>query len=123
MKTSIKLILAILTAGVLISAHAQANITPTEVNRMMRPIHAVPYAYSQSWTDCDKVFERGYGDCKGKSMALYKLMIKSGAENVRFIVGLKTGLSHAWLQWDCNGTTYVLDPTFYDRAFLQSEIK
>ena len=54
-----------------------------------------------------------------------------GAEHVRLVIGKRTILSrrtHAWIEWDTDRGTYVLDPTinwtayradrFRDRAYI-----
>ena len=54
-------------------------------------------------------------DCKAKAVALYEKMQANGATNVRLVIGKRTSTSrqtHAWLAWDTQNGSYVLDPTF-----------
>ncbi len=55
-------------------------------------------------------------DCKAKSVALCAQHMKAaGATNVRLVIGRRTPTSkmtHAWLAWETEGGTFVLDPTF-----------
>jgi hypothetical protein len=54
-------------------------------------------------------------DCKGKALALYDRLQLNGATNVRFVIGkrrMSDSLTHAWLEWDTQMGTLLLDPTF-----------
>jgi hypothetical protein len=64
-------------------------------------------------------------DCKGKAVALYQRMHEHGARNVRLVIGRRTPVSkktHAWLEWNADGETYVLDPTINWTAYRSNEI-
>jgi len=53
-------------------------------------------------------------DCKGKAVALYQRMQLYGADHIRLVIGRRTSLSrrtHAWIEWNTDTGTYVLDPT------------
>ena len=64
-------------------------------------------------------------DCKGKAVALYQKMHANGAKNVRLVIGKRAFTSrktHAWLEWNTNGQSYVLDPTFNWAATRSEQI-
>lgn len=55
--------------------------------------------------------QRRAGDCKDKALWLCAQLRDS---SVRFVIGKTRGnarLNHAWLTWQSEGTTWILDPT------------
>jgi hypothetical protein len=95
------------------SAH-RANLPLALVNHWMSDLRAIPYGFSAEWKTPTEVQTGAVADCKGKAVALYQKMSASGAENVRLVIGKRTAMSrktHAWLEWNNGGGTYVLDPT------------
>lgn len=85
------------------------------VNLWMIKLRKIRYQYSKQWKTPAEVKSARAGDCKGKALALYELMLVNGATNVRFVIGkrrLGDSLTHAWLEWEGNDANYILDPTF-----------
>ena len=85
------------------------------VNEWMIELRAMPYRYSREWQTPSEVEAVRAADCKGKALALYDRMQLNGAANVRFVIGKRRAtdsLTHAWLEWDTEAGTVLLDPTF-----------
>jgi len=90
------------------------NVSLTLVNHWLEDLRAIPYAFSPEWKTPAEVESGPVADCKGKAVALYEKMHVRGAEHVRLVIGKRTALSrrtHAWLEWNTDSGTYVLDPT------------
>jgi predicted transglutaminase-like cysteine proteinase len=84
------------------------------VNQWMGELRAIPYGFSVEWKTPAEVQNGPAADCKGKAVALYQRMHAAGAQNVRLVIGKRTVLSrktHAWLEWNTEAGTFVLDPT------------
>lgn len=84
------------------------------VNQWMGELRAIPYGFSTEWKTPAEVQNGPAADCKGKAVALYERMHAAGAQNVRLVIGKRTMFSrktHAWLEWNTDGGTFVLDPT------------
>ena len=95
------------------------------VNHWIDDLRRVPYIYDLEWRTPSEVEARGRADCKGKALTLYRWMRSYGARNVRLIVGMRAPtdqLTHTWLEWDKDGSSYVLDPTFNDRITPVEEV-
>ena len=87
----------------------------TVVNEWMIELRAMPYRYSREWKTPLEVEAARVADCKGKALALYDRMQLNGAANVRFVIGKRRAndsLTHAWLEWETEMGTVLLDPTF-----------
>ena len=85
------------------------------VNAWMGDLRDIPYGYQPAWRTPAEVESRQPADCKGKAVALYERMKAHGATNVRLVIGKRASTSrktHAWLEWETAGGSYVLDPTF-----------
>ena len=85
------------------------------VNDWMIELRAMPYRYSREWQTPSEVEAARVADCKGKALALYDRLQLNGATNVRFVIGkrrMSDSLTHAWLEWDTQMGTLLLDPTF-----------
>jgi len=85
------------------------------VNEWMSDLREIPYGYQMIWKTPSEVASRNPADCKGKAVALYERMQAHGATNVRLVIGKRaptSRMTHAWLEWQTNGASYVLDPTF-----------
>jgi predicted transglutaminase-like cysteine proteinase len=85
------------------------------VNEWMIELRAMPYRYSREWQTPFEVESRRAADCKGKALALYDRLQLNGAANVRLVIGkrrVSDSLTHAWLEWDTQLGTLLLDPTF-----------
>jgi hypothetical protein len=96
-------------------SHSSGPVSLKIVNQSMINLHAIRYRYSKQWKTPDEVQFLRTADCKGKAIALYDEMVAEGAENVRLIIGqYRAGdsLTHAWVEWDTENGSYVLDPTF-----------
>jgi predicted transglutaminase-like cysteine proteinase len=85
------------------------------VNQWMGDLRSIPYGFTAMWKTPAEAQSGAPADCKAKAMALYEKMQKNGATNVRLVIGKRTFSSrqtHAWLAWDTQDGSYVLDPTF-----------
>lgn len=85
------------------------------VNGWMTSLRMMPYQYSHQWRTPYEVEMDRFGDCKGKALVLYGWMRSRGASNLRLVIGkrrLEDVLTHAWLEWDTQAGSFVLDPTF-----------
>jgi hypothetical protein len=94
------------------------------VDRWIGDLRSIPYGFTREWKTPAETQSGAPADCKAKSVALYKTMLEHGASNVRLVIGKRTSTSrstHAWLEWDSDAGTYVLDPTIHWRAFRASE--
>jgi len=95
------------------------------VNQWMTELRAIPYRYSTYWQTPGEVDLEQAADCKGKAVALYAEMRRNGAKNVRVVIGkrrIESPVTHAWLEWDTKGGSYVLDPTFNEMPIKTAEI-
>src|SRR5204863_8050772 len=95
------------------------------VNHWIQGLREIPYGFSAEWKTPQEVETAPMADCKGKAVALYKIMHEHGARNVRLVIGRRTptsGKTHAWLEWSTEGETYVLDPTINWMAYRTTEI-
>jgi predicted transglutaminase-like cysteine proteinase len=107
------------------SAGGGQNISMAIVNHWMQDLRDIPYGYQMEWKTPQEVQTRQPADCKGKAVALYQRMLVSGAKNVRLVIGKRaptSRMTHAWLIWEANGGSYVLDPTFNWMACRSEEI-
>jgi predicted transglutaminase-like cysteine proteinase len=96
------------------TARTQREISLHVVNHWIGDLRAIPYGFSQEWKTPSEVEKAPVADCKGKTVALYKRMQAGGATSVRLVIGRRTSASyqtHAWLTWETNHGSYVLDPT------------
>ncbi len=90
------------------------RISLTLVNHWIQDLREIPYGFSPVWKTPDEVESAPAADCKGKAVALYEKMHAHGAHDVRLVIGRRTSFSrktHAWLEWNTEAGTYVLDPT------------
>ena len=94
------------------------------VNGWMSSLRMLPYQYSRQWRTPYELEMDRVGDCKGKALALYGWMRSKGASNVRFVIGkrrVEDARTHAWLEWDTQVGTFLLDPTFNWTATPKTE--
>ena len=101
----------VLTASNRTSNGVSLNI----VNKWMGDLRAIPYGFTAMWKTPAEAQSGAPADCKAKAVALYEKMQANGAKNVRLVIGKRTSSSrqtHAWLAWETQGGSYVLDPTF-----------
>ncbi len=64
-------------------------------------------------------------DCKGKAVALYEKMRRSGVSTVRLIIGKRSPSSrstHTWVEWAASDANYILDPTINWFAFRSDDV-
>jgi hypothetical protein len=97
------------------SGYTVDGISFTLVNEWMIELRAMPYRYSHQWQTPSEVEAARAADCKGKAMALYDRLQLNGVTNVRFVIGKRRAsdsLTHAWLEWETEMGTLLLDPTF-----------
>ena len=96
--------------------HGTANgVSLNLVNQWMGGLRAIPYGFTMAWKTPAETQSGAAADCKAKAVALYEKMQAHGATNVRLVIGKRTSTSrqtHAWLAWDTDSGSYVLDPTF-----------
>lgn len=101
---------------VLTISSSSANHTSLAlVNTWVSDLRDIPYAFHTAWQTPSEVESRQPADCKGKAVALYKRMKSQGATNLRLVIGKRAPTSartHAWLEWQTESGSYVLDPTF-----------
>lgn len=85
------------------------------VNQWMGTLRSIPYGFTAMWKTPAEAQSGAPADCKAKAVALYEKMRANGATNVQLVIGKRTSTSrqtHAWLAWETQGDSYVLDPTF-----------
>jgi len=101
------------------------------VNHWIEDLRAIPYGFTPQWKTPEELETAPVADCKGKAVALYQRMQLHGAGHIRLVIGKRTFLSrktHAWIEWETDRGTYVLDPTinwaacradrFRERAYI-----
>ena len=98
------------------STRATSNrVSLDVVNQWMGGLRSIPYGFTMTWKTPAEAQSGAPADCKAKAVALYEKMQANGATNVRLVIGKRTSRSrqtHAWLAWDTQNGSYVLDPTF-----------
>ncbi len=104
----------------------QHSVLPLSlVNQWIGELRAIPYSFSMEWKTPNEIAHAPAADCKGKAVALYQKMRKSGARNLRLVIGKRTSLSrstHTWVEWTNASVTFVLDPTINWVAHTVNEI-
>jgi hypothetical protein len=103
----------------------KANLPMTLVNHWIQNLREIPYSFTPEWKTPAEVETASSADCKGKAVALYQKMQAYGARNIRLVIGRRTVTSrktHAWLEWNTENGSYVLDPTINWAAFRADEI-
>jgi hypothetical protein len=96
------------------SGPGKQNASLAIVNHWIEDLRAIPYGFSPEWKTPAEVESGAVADCKGKAVALYQRMQLHGADHIRLVIGRRTSLSrrtHAWIEWNTDTGTYVLDPT------------
>jgi hypothetical protein len=104
------------------SAYAIYGPSLSVVNGWMIELRAMPYRYSREWRTPFEVEATHVGDCKGKALLLYDWMQSNGATNVRLVIGKRRAsdsLTHAWVEWQTEIGTLLLDPTFNWNAAIK----
>ena len=108
------------------ASHASGNqVSLGTVNQWMADLRSIPYGFTAVWKTPAEAQSGAPADCKAKAVALYEKMHENGATNVRLVIGKRTSASrqtHAWLAWDTQGGSYVLDPTFNWAACTSTQV-
>jgi hypothetical protein len=101
------------------------NLSLALVNHWIQDLRGIPYGFTPEWKTPAEVETAPVADCKGKAVALYQKMHSYGAQNVRLVIGKRARTSrktHAWLEWNTETGTYVLDPTINWTAYRADEV-
>ena len=108
------------------STHSSGSqLSVAIVNQWMADLRSIPYGFTTFWKTPAEAVSGAPADCKAKAVALYEKMRENGATNVRLVIGKRTATSrqtHAWLAWDTESGSYVLDPTFNWAACTSSQV-
>ena len=102
-----------------------SQVSVAIVNQWMSELREIPYGFTTFWKTPAEAVSGAPADCKAKAVALYEKMRESGATNVRLVIGKRTATSrqtHAWLAWDTESGSYVLDPTFNWAACTAAQV-
>ena len=97
------------------SSRSSNGVSLNIVNKWMGDLRSIPYGFTAMWKTPAEAQSGAPADCKAKAVALYEKMQANGATNVRLVIGKRTSTSrktHAWLAWETQNGSYVLDPTF-----------
>lgn len=107
-------------------AHASGSqVSLAIVNHWMADLRSIPYGFTTLWKTPAEAQSGAPADCKAKAVALYEKMRANGVTNVRLVIGKRTATSqqtHAWLAWDTDSGSYVLDPTFNWAACTTTQV-
>lgn len=96
------------------------------VNQWIGDLRSIPYGFTKEWKTPEETRSGAPADCKAKAVALYETMQAHGATRVRLIIGRRTPSSrstHAWLEWETESGSYLLDPTFNWRAYSTRNVR
>lgn len=107
------------------SCGSSNRVSLSVVNHWMGDLRSIPYGFTAMWKTPAETESGAPADCKAKAIALYEKMQVNGATNVRLIIGKRTSTSrktHAWLAWETENGSYVLDPTFNWTAFTVGQV-
>ena len=103
----------------------RGDISLVMVNQWIGDLRSIPYGFTREWKTPAETESGAPADCKAKAVALYQRMESHGASNLRLIIGKRTPTSHsthAWLEWESETGSYVLDPTINWRAYRTSDV-
>jgi predicted transglutaminase-like cysteine proteinase len=104
---------------------AATHVSMAAVNAWMTDLRSIPYGFTRVWKTPAEAESGAPADCKAKAVALYDRMTARGATNIRLVIGRRTPTSrstHAWLAWETNDGSYVLDPTFNYSAAKATQV-
>ncbi|MEO5719061.1 MAG: hypothetical protein ABIR29_10865 [Chthoniobacterales bacterium] len=107
------------------SRRARSDLSLGIVNYWIGDLRSIPYGFTKEWKTPAETQSGAPADCKAKAVALYERMQSHGASNVRLVIGKRATTSrstHAWLEWETESGTYVLDPTINWRAYRGREV-
>jgi len=108
------------------SQPARGEVTLGMVNRWIGDLRWIPYGFTREWKIPAETRSGAPADCKAKAVALYEQMLEHGVSNLRLVIGKRTSTSrstHAWLEWDSNFGSFVLDPTINWKACRTSDLR
>ena len=97
------------------NASGGTHVSVALVNAWMADLRSIPYGFTRVWKTPAETESGAPADCKAKAVDLYEKMTSRGAKNVRLVIGRRTPTSrstHAWIAWETNEGSFVLDPTF-----------
>jgi predicted transglutaminase-like cysteine proteinase len=103
----------------------RSKVSLVAVNQWMSDLRSIPYGFSVMWKTPAETQSGAPADCKAKAVALYEKMRANGATNVRLVIGKRTSSSvrtHAWLAWERNNVSFILDPTFNSTAYTANQL-
>jgi hypothetical protein len=106
-------------------SRASSRVSLQIVNQWMGNLRSIPYGFTTFWKTPAEAQSGAPADCKAKAVALYEKMQANGATNVRLVIGKRTSSSrqtHAWLAWETQSGSYVLDPTFNWTACMTGKV-
>ncbi|MEO7168540.1 MAG: hypothetical protein ABI016_16090 [Chthoniobacterales bacterium] len=95
------------------------------VNYWIGNLRSIPYGFTKEWKTPAETQSGAPADCKAKAVALYDMMQAHGATKVRLVIGKRTVSSrstHAWVEWNTQTGSYVLDPTINWKAFSTTRV-
>ena len=104
---------------------ARREVSLGLVNHWIGNLRSIPYGFTREWKTPSETQSGAAADCKAKAVALYQTMLENGASKLRLVIGKRTSTSrstHAWLEWDSDAGSYVLDPTINWRAYRISDL-
>src|SRR5438105_340613 len=107
------------------SSTSSNSVSLDIVNHWMGDLRSIPYGFTAIWKTPAEAQSGAPADCKAKAVALYEKMRANGATNLRLVIGKRTSSSrrtHAWLAWDRQNVSYVLDPTFNWRVCTARQV-
>ena len=95
------------------------------VNHWIWDLRSIPYGFTREWKTPAETESGAPADCKAKALTLYERMQSNGASNLRLVIGkhtLNSRSTHAWLEWETDGSSYILDPTLNWQAYRVSDL-
>ncbi|MGI8435768.1 MAG: hypothetical protein ACR2NX_02535 [Chthoniobacterales bacterium] len=105
------------------SEHGQVSLRL--VNQWVGSLRSIPYGFTAAWKTPAETQSGQPADCKAKAVALYERMKENGVTDMRLVIGKRSAMSrstHAWVEWNVEGTSYVLDPTINWMAYRSSDL-
>lgn len=103
----------------------QGKVSLRVVNHWIGDLRSIPYGFTKAWKTPAETESGEPADCKAKAVALYERMKEHGATEMRLVIGRRTSTSrstHAWVEWETDGSKYVLDPTMNWMACRESDL-
>ena len=101
------------------------QVTLRLVNKWIGDLRAIPYGFTKVWKTPSETRSGVSADCKAKAVALYQRMTEHGVTDLRLVIGKRSPRSrstHAWVEWEAGGDSYVLDPTMNWMAYRSADV-